>query len=96
VALLVADDDRAIAALEPVAADARARGEIGWLPYALEPLAIGRSLRGDFKAAVANVAEGISLARDIGMDMQVAALQAISVWLSAVVGDDDRCRSLAD
>ncbi|PZG45257.1 hypothetical protein C1I98_15885 [Spongiactinospora gelatinilytica] len=62
---------------------------------ALEPLAIGRLLRGDFRDAQSEVAEGILLASDIGMDMQVTVLKAISVWLAAVTGDAARCHALA-
>ncbi|WP_336208569.1 ATP-binding protein [Nonomuraea sp. LPB2021202275-12-8] len=93
--LLTADDDAATDVLESLVADVRAAGALGWLPYALEPLAIGRLLRGDFRGAQADVAEGLSLASDIGMDMQVTVLKAISVWLAAVTGDVAHCRALA-
>ncbi|SEG74091.1 regulatory protein, luxR family [Thermomonospora echinospora] len=94
--LLSGDDEDATAVLESLAADARGQGALGWLPYVLEPLAIGRLLRGDLRGARADVAEGTSLAADIGMDMQVTVLDCISVWLEAVAGDETRCRSLAD
>lgn len=92
--LLIADDEAATEVLESLAADVRAAGSLGWLPYVLEPLAIGRLLRGDFRGASADVAEGASLASDIGMDMQVTVLKAISVWLAAVTGDAAQCRAL--
>jgi DNA-binding CsgD family transcriptional regulator len=94
--LLVADDEAATEVLESVAAEARERGALGWLPYAMEGLALGRLLRGDFRGAEASVAEGLSLAADIGMDMQVIALKGISAWLAAVAGDAPRCRSLTE
>ncbi|TDC51569.1 helix-turn-helix transcriptional regulator [Actinomadura sp. KC345] len=81
--LLVADDRRATALLERMAADARAQGTLGWLPYILEPLAIGRLLLGDLHGAESAAAEGISLAADIGMDMQVTALKCIAVRLES-------------
>ncbi|MFC5748364.1 ATP-binding protein [Actinomadura rugatobispora] len=93
--LLVADDEAAAEVLEAAAADARAEGALGWLPYALEPLAIARLLRGDFRGAEAALAEGVSLATDIGMDMQVTVLKGIAARLEAVTGDACRCRSLA-
>jgi DNA-binding CsgD family transcriptional regulator len=92
--LLVADDEAATEVLESVAAEARERGALGWLPYASEALAIGRLLRGDFRGAEASVTEGLSLAADIGMDMQVTVLKGISAWLAAVSGDAPRCGSL--
>ncbi|MFD1935623.1 AAA family ATPase [Nonomuraea mangrovi] len=87
--LLIADDEAATDLLEALAADVRAAGSLGWLPYLLEPLAIGRLLRGDFRGAGADVAEGVWLASDIGI------LKAISVWLAAVSGDAARCQELA-
>ncbi len=73
--LLTADDEAATDVLESLAADVRADGALGWLPYVLEPLAIGRLLRGDFRGAQADLAQGISLASDLGMDMQVTVLK---------------------
>ncbi|TMR91695.1 ATP-binding protein [Nonomuraea basaltis] len=93
--LLTADDVAATDVLESLAADVRADGSLGWLPYVLEPLAIGRLLRGDFRGAQADLAQGISLASDIGMDMQVTVLKAIAAWLAAVIGDAAECRALA-
>ncbi|MFI0423985.1 ATP-binding protein [Spongiactinospora sp. 9N601] len=93
--LLTGDEEAAVEVLESLVADVRAAGSLGWLSYALEPLAIGRLLRGDFRDAQSEVAEGILLASDIGMDMQVTVLKAISVWLAAVTGDAARCHALA-
>ncbi|MEU8797415.1 AAA family ATPase [Spirillospora sp. NPDC048819] len=81
IGLVVAEDRAAATLLERMAADARAQGALGWLPYILEPLAIGRLLLGDMRGAEAAAAEGISLAADIGMDMQVTALKCIAVRL---------------
>lgn len=90
--LLVADDRAATALLESMAAQARARGALGWLPYILEALAIGRVLLGDLRGADAAAAEGMSLAADIGMDTQVTALRCIVVRLESDAG---RSRALA-
>ncbi|WP_433479735.1 ATP-binding protein [Spirillospora sp. CA-142024] len=90
--LLVADDRAATELLEHMAGEARAQGALGWLPYILEPLAIGRLLLGDLRGADAAAAEGLSLAADIGMDMQVTALKCIAVRLDA---DAERARALA-
>ncbi|GAA2296434.1 LuxR family transcriptional regulator [Actinomadura luteofluorescens] len=90
--LLVADDRGATGLLEDMAAQARARGALGWLPYILEALAIGRVLLGDLRGADAAAAEGMSLAADIGMDTQVTALRCIAV---RVESDAARSRTLA-
>ncbi|MFI0355258.1 AAA family ATPase [Actinomadura sp. 9N407] len=90
--LLVADDEAATALLETLAGEARAQGALGWLPYVLEPLAIGRILLGDLRGAESAVTEGMSLAADIGMDMQVSVLKCIAVRLES---DAERSRSLA-
>lgn len=59
------------------------------------PTAFGHALRGEFLAARTSVAEGVALAAEFGMDIEVAVLRAISVWLAAVAGDEPRCRTLA-
>ncbi|MFA1539936.1 ATP-binding protein [Actinomadura monticuli] len=92
VGLLVADDRAATDLLEGMAADARAEGALGWLPYILEALAIGRVLLGDLRGADAATAEGLSLAADIGMDTQVTALKGVAVRLES---DAERSRAMA-
>lgn len=94
--LLVADDESAVVSLESLVADLRAQDALGWLPYAVEPLAVAYALRGSFRDAQASVAEAGSLANDIGQSMQGVVLDSISAWLAAVAGDGARCRSLAD
>jgi DNA-binding CsgD family transcriptional regulator len=94
--LLVGDDEGSIAVMESLLADARAEGALTWIPYAVEILALGRLLRGQFRVAETELAEGVSLAVDLDMDMQLIVLQAIGAWLAAVSGDAARCRSLAE
>ncbi|GLZ08489.1 transcriptional regulator [Actinomadura sp. NBRC 104412] len=93
--LLAGDDEAAIDVLESLVADARGQGALGWLPYALEPLAIGRLLSADFRGAEADLADGLSLAADIGQDMQATVLEGVAARLETVIGDPDRCRTLA-
>ncbi|MFI6736542.1 AAA family ATPase [Nonomuraea sp. NPDC050451] len=93
--MLVAEDEIATEVLESLVADVREQGAVGWLTYTLEPLAIVRLLRGRFMDADAGVTEAVSLATDIGQDMQVVVLNAIAAWLAAVSGDEISCRSLA-
>ncbi|MBE1584601.1 AAA family ATPase [Nonomuraea angiospora] len=93
--MLVAEDEIATEVLESLVADVREQGAVGRLTYALEPLAIVQLLRGRFMDADAGVTEAISLATDLGQDLQVVALNAIAAWLAAVGGDEIACRSLA-
>lgn len=93
--MLVAEDEIAADVLESLVADVREQGAVGRLTYALEPLAIAELLRGRFMDADAAVADAVSLAADIGQEMQVVVLNAIAAWLAAVRGDEIPCRSLA-
>ncbi|MEV4579171.1 AAA family ATPase [Nonomuraea jabiensis] len=93
--MLVAEDEIATEVLESLVADVREQGAVGRLTYALEPLAIVQLLRGRFMDADAGVTEAVSLATDLGQDLQVVALNAIAAWLAAVGGDEIACRSLA-
>ncbi|MGV9379686.1 helix-turn-helix transcriptional regulator [Nonomuraea sp. NPDC003707] len=93
--MLVAEDEIATEVLESLVADVREQGAVGRLTYALEPLAIVQLLRGRFMDADAGVTEAVSLATDLGHDLQVVVLNAIAAWLAAVGGDEISCRSLA-
>ncbi|MFD4638130.1 ATP-binding protein [Lentzea sp. NPDC058436] len=93
--LMLADDRATIAVMEAMLADVRASGALTWIPYAQEVLAFAAMLRGDFLTAQTALAEAVALSSEFGMDMEVALLRATSVWLAAVTGDEERCRSLA-
>jgi DNA-binding CsgD family transcriptional regulator len=93
--LLLADDESAVAVMSAMVDDARAHGKLTWIPYALEILALGHMLHGDLAAAQTCLAEGVPLAEELGMTTQIAVLRSIAVWLAAVHGDEDGCRSLA-
>lgn len=93
--LMLADDQATVAVMEMLLAEVRASGALTWIPYAQEVLALAQSLGGDFLAAQTSLAEALALSTEFGMDMEVAVLRAISVWLTAVTGDEPRCRTLA-
>lgn len=93
--LMITDDAATTALMESMLAEARAEGAFAWIPYTLEILALGRLLRGEFQDAGACVAEGVSLAADLGMDVEVVVLNAIAAWLAAVSGDAPRSGGLA-
>ncbi|PRX46951.1 regulatory LuxR family protein [Prauserella shujinwangii] len=94
--LMLADDDAAIAVTTSLLAEARAAGALLWVPYSLEILGLAQLLRGGFVDAETHVAEGVSMAEELGMDTQLAVLKAIAVWLAAVRGDESGCHALAD
>ena len=94
-AFLVAEDETAAEVLSRLVAEVRANGALGWLSYALEPLAIVQVLRGDFRDARITAAEGVSIARDVGQETQVVAMEAIGAWIAAVTGANAECVRLA-
>jgi DNA-binding CsgD family transcriptional regulator/tetratricopeptide (TPR) repeat protein len=93
--LMLADDESAVAVMQALVAEARANGELTWIPYVLEVLALGHLLRGEVSEAEACLAEGVHLAEELAMVTQPAVLRSISVWVAALHGDEDGCRSLA-
>lgn len=93
--LLLADDEATVAVTSAMVEDARAHGKLMWIPYALEVLALGHMLRGDLAAAQTCLGEGVPLAEELGLTTQSAVLRSIGVWLAAVHGDEEGCRSLA-
>ncbi len=86
--VLIGADDSALSVLDRDVAALRGGGALGWLPYALEPLALAQLAGGRFRDAEANVAEARALAAELGQGLQVTVLTAISAWLAAVRGDD--------
>lgn len=85
--LLIGEDETARSVLEDIVAGLRTQGALGWLPYAQEPLALAQLVTGRFRDAETNVAEAVSTGAELGLDLQVVVLTAISAWLAAVRGD---------
>ncbi|MEV0387757.1 AAA family ATPase [Nonomuraea sp. NPDC050643] len=94
--VLIGADDIAVPLLDGHVATLRDQGALGWLPYAQEPLALALLVTGRFQDAAANVAEAMSLAAELGQDLQVVVLTAISAWLAAVRGEVAATRRQAD
>ncbi|GIE99838.1 ATP-binding protein [Paractinoplanes rishiriensis] len=93
--VLTGADAAAAALLDRHVAALRGQGALGWLPYAVEPLAFAQLVTGRFREAQAGVAQGLALAGELGLGMQAVVLTSISAWLAAVRGDDDTCREQA-
>jgi DNA-binding CsgD family transcriptional regulator len=94
-ALLIADDEDAVSGTEAMLAEVRATGALGWVPYALNALAVARLLRGEFADAHMCVVEGAAVSDELGNSTEGLAHRSVEVWLHAVSGDETRCRDLA-
>ncbi|MGI5499775.1 ATP-binding protein [Lentzea sp. CA-135723] len=93
--LMLAEEEATVAVMDLMLAEVRAIGALTWVPYAQEVAAFAQMLRGEFVSAAACVAEAESLSSEFGMETEVAVLRSASVWIAAVTGDEERCRSLA-
>jgi DNA-binding CsgD family transcriptional regulator len=93
--LLVGEDESAVAMLDALVADLRSRGKLGWLPYAQEPLVLAQLVTGRVRDADGNVAEAMALAEELGQELEVIVLSAMSAWLAAARGDHARAGRLA-
>ncbi|GAA4461609.1 LuxR family transcriptional regulator [Phytohabitans houttuyneae] len=94
--VLIGDDAPALSLLDGQVSALRGQGALGWLPYALEPLAFAQLANGRFRNAEASVAEAMFLAGELGLGMQVVVLSSISAWLAAVRGDGAASRQQAE
>ncbi|UWE07448.1 LuxR family transcriptional regulator [Actinacidiphila bryophytorum] len=95
VAGLVGDFEAGREISADVAADCRARGDLGWLPLAHLTLAASELYLGRFRDAEATAGEGIQLAADTGQPNRAGYLHGILAWLVAVRGDRQRSVQLA-
>jgi DNA-binding CsgD family transcriptional regulator len=88
-------DDRTILALHrSIAAAARERGAITLLCQAIPWVALGEIWAGRWPAAAAALCEGLELSRATGQHQIHAHLIAVEGLLTALQGDEERCRAL--
>ncbi|MEV0145302.1 MULTISPECIES: AAA family ATPase [unclassified Nonomuraea] len=78
-----------------VAAECRARGDIGKLPLALLTLTASDLYLGRFNDAVAGATEGLRLAADTGQPNRAGYLEGMLAWIAAVRGEAAECSRLA-
>ncbi|MFE6892110.1 AAA family ATPase [Streptomyces sp. NPDC057694] len=95
VAGLVGDFDAGREISAAVAADCRARGDLGWLPLAHLTLAASELYLGRFRDAEATAVEGLQAAADTGQPNRAGYLQGMLAWILAVRGDEARSAELA-
>ncbi|MFI7064271.1 AAA family ATPase [Kribbella sp. NPDC050124] len=93
--LLIGEDEAAVAMLDAQVAVLRSRGELGWLPYAQEPLVLAQLVTGRIRDADSNVAEAMALAEELGQQLEVIVLSAMAAWLAAARGDSAGAERLA-
>ncbi|WP_432935433.1 ATP-binding protein [Kribbella sp. CA-253562] len=93
--LLIGQDEQAVAILDALVAELRCRGQLGWLPYAQEPLVLAQLVTGRLRDADSNVTEAMALAEELGQELEVVVLSAMAAWLAAARGDGVRAERLA-
>lgn len=93
--LLIGEDEAAAALLDAQVAELRSRGELGWLPYAQEPLVLAQLATGRIRDADGNVAEAMALAEELGLELEVVVLSAMAAWLAAARGASAGAERLA-
>ncbi|NKZ03473.1 helix-turn-helix transcriptional regulator [Actinomadura latina] len=94
--MLTGDDEAAREIYEPLVADARDTGQIGWLPNVLEHQAVTELFLGRRRDAVVHAEEGLRLAESTGQLHRIDHLRCVLAWAAALAGDEDACRSLAE
>jgi DNA-binding CsgD family transcriptional regulator len=93
--LLVGQDEPAVAILNALVAELRYRGDLGWMPYAQEPLVLAQLVTGRLRDADSNVTEAMALAEELGQELEVVVLSAMAAWLAAAQGDGVGAERLA-
>ena len=82
--------------LAALAAQARAQGQIGWLPTVLTCLAQALVFDGRLGDGLTTASEARRIARDIGQPQWGSEATAICAYLAAIDGDEERCAALTD
>jgi DNA-binding CsgD family transcriptional regulator len=74
---------------------ARAHGQVGSLPVALEVLATAEAWSGQYAAAAADAIEGLRLLRDTGQEASAPDFLAFLALVAAAQGREEECRKHA-
>ncbi|BBX36379.1 ATPase-like protein [Mycolicibacterium mageritense DSM 44476 = CIP 104973] len=94
--LVIGDADEAMAQAGRMLAEARERGLIGGLPHILLTAAQAALLAGRLSDALHAAEEGIRISEDTGQQHSAVNLRAVLARVTAMTGDADRCRALAE
>jgi DNA-binding CsgD family transcriptional regulator len=95
-ATYVGDDAAARMYWTRAAREARTRGAVGSLSFALEFVAIAEATAGQYAEAFADASEGLRLAREVGLERSAAMHLATAAAVRAVQGREEECREFAD
>jgi DNA-binding CsgD family transcriptional regulator len=94
-AMFLGEDRRVFELLSRAVSEARTRGAIGALPFALHLLAGVERRLGHMPAAEADADESLRLARETGQEVVAAGALSTLTALAAFRGDSDRAHALA-
>lgn len=75
--------------------EARAEGRVGWLPAMANCLAQALVFDGWHRDALATVTDALRIAQDTGQPQWIGEANAITAYLAAIAGDEERCHHLA-
>ncbi|MDA0566274.1 AAA family ATPase [Streptomonospora sp. S1-112] len=95
-AVIIGDDNAALALAGAEIAACRAAGLVGRLPKVLQAQAQALFRAGHHRDAEAAVAEAAAIARDTGLRRRGAELDVVLAFVAAVEGDAERCAALAE
>jgi DNA-binding CsgD family transcriptional regulator len=90
------EDAAARACWTRAASEARARGALASLSFALEFVAAAEATAGQYATAFADASEGLELARETGLDRSAAMHLATAATVLAVQGREADCRRFAE
>ena len=90
-AFFVGDLDASREISAALAAECRRLGTPGWLPGALQGLAMAQIMSGEWAKARASALEGLKLAHDMAQVPRAAFLANLLGLLAACAGDEDDC-----
>lgn len=85
---LVADDEVTAELVEPIVAECRSQGMMGWLPTLHSELAPALLRLGRFRDARASASEGARIAVELGQTRMSACLESTRALLAAVAGEE--------
>jgi DNA-binding CsgD family transcriptional regulator len=94
--LMIGDDTAMSDISGSLVADCRIHGLIGWLPHALQNLAVAQLCQGTYRDAIASVTESLQIAKDTEQNHRVDHSLGLLAWLWAVTGDEEQCRGYAE
>ncbi len=94
--MVIGEADEALAQSARMLAESRERGMIGGLPHILLTLAQAALATGRLQEALRAASEGVDIAENTGQPHSAANMRGVLARITAMTGDEDRCRELAE